>query len=202
MPGRIRDGEPARAPSATVVSVSSSSVADIRTIAYRVDGEDRIVSVDENWGRFAEANGWSAADEVIGTSLWDSIGGSETSLIWSELLARVRHGVALAVPFRCDSPGERRHLRLSLALAEDDAVTFCSTTLGHSERDPIALVAANYGEGEAVRCCSWCKRFDARGWVEVEEAVCRLGLLERESRPVTHAMCADCEVAVRLAAGL
>jgi len=183
------------------VSTSGVTETETETIAYRVDRADRIVWISESWSRFAAANGWSDAD-VVGSSLWDAVAGRETSLIWHELLARARRGVPITVPFRCDSPGARRYLELSITPGGAGEIEFCSSTTDIVERDPIALVAASYADGEPIRCCSWCKRFDTRGWVEVEEAVARLGLLEHEARPVTHSLCPDCETSVRKAAGL
>ncbi|MBA3842305.1 MAG: hypothetical protein H0X39_06755 [Actinobacteria bacterium] len=172
------------------------------TIAYRIDGDDVIVWVNDAWERFADTNGWARGDAVLGRSLWESIAGAETSLLWRELVTRARRGVAINVPFRCDAPDARRYLELSLTPGGSGALEFCSTTTAIEERDPIALMAAHYEPGEPLRCCSWCKRFDTDGWVEVEEAVARLGLLEHESRAVTHAMCAECESRVRNSAGL
>jgi hypothetical protein len=187
--------------STTIDGVSVSSRTDTVTIGYRIDQEDRVVWTSDSWSSFANANGWPDSD-VLGTSLWDAVAGAETSLIWHELVARVRKGVAINVPFRCDSPGARRYLELMVSPGAVGEIEFRSRTTEIVERDPIALMSASYADDEAIRCCSWCKRFDARGWVEVEEAVARLGLLEHEARPVTHAMCPECEVSVRGTEGL
>ena len=178
------------------------STQSAEAIAYRLDRRDTVVWLGDSWQRFAVANGWQTPETVIGKSIWESVSGRETTLIWQELLARARSGVHVKVPCRCDSPGTRRFLELSITPGNRGEVDFCSTTVGLVERDPIALASAHYGRDEDIRCCSWCKRFDTHGWVEVEEAVVRLGLLEHESRPVTHVMCPDYEVTVRRAAGL
>lgn len=172
------------------------------TISYRIDASDTVVWFDEAFGAFARSNSWDEAESVIGRSLWESVVGAETQLIWRELLARARQGVAIQVPFRCDAPGLRRYLRLAITPGSAGEITFRSTTTRLVKRDPQALLSSEYADGEAIRCCSWCKRFDVGGWVEVEEAVERLGLLEQDVGPVTHAMCAECESSVRTAAGL
>ena len=187
---------------ATVEIVQANTAGSEEGIAYRVDRSDTIVWLSDSWQTFALANDWQTPDDVLGTSIWESITGRETTLIWRELLARARQGVPINVPFRCDSPGTRRFLQLSITPGNRGEIDFRSTTLGLVEREPLALVSAHYGPDENIRCCSWCKRFDTDGWVEVEEAVARLGLLEHESRPVTHVMCPDCEVSVRRDAGL
>ena len=172
------------------------------TISYRIDRGDIIVWVNDTWNRFAHDNGWDEAGSVLGRPIWESVGGRETQLIWRELLERARRGVAIQVPFRCDAPAVRRYLRLAITPAAAGEVSFSSTTDRVIQRNPIALLSSHYAEGESIRCCSWCKRFDVGGWVEVEEAVERLGLLEQDTRPVTHAMCAECEASTRSAAGL
>ena len=65
------------------------------------------------------------------------------------------------------------------------------------DREPVALIGPYYGHGEAGRSCSWCRRFDVDGYVEIEEAVARLGLLEQDQRPITHTICEDCAEAFR-----
>lgn len=47
--------------------------------------------------------------------------------------------------------------------------------------------------GGMVRMCSWCKRVLLDDWVEIDEAVRRLGLFELEQPPrVTHTICREC----------
>jgi hypothetical protein len=152
---------------------------------------------------FAQANGAPGlAEAATGISLWSAVAGDETSLLWRELIARVRADVDVSIPYRCDSPGLRRQLQMQLTSLPDGGVEFVSTFSSADERDPVALLASRYGTGEPIRACSWCRRIDAGGYVEIEEAVARLGLLEQELGPISHALCSACAVVVRAAAGL
>lgn len=162
-------------------------------IVYRIDGEDTIVFVNEAWQRFAVENGAPAlARGVLERCLWDYVDGVEVAMLWRELVARARDGHTLTVPYRCDAPAQRRHLVMALAPLPSRGVQFASTVALVEDRDPIALLSRYYGPGVPVRSCSWCRRFDVGGYVEVEEAIVRLGLLEQDQRPITHTICDDC----------
>jgi hypothetical protein len=172
-------------------------------IVYRIDTNDDIVSVNDAWRSFAHANGApTVADEIVGSSIWECIDGPETVLLWRDLIARVRQGATLSIPYRCDAPGRRRCLRMHLERLHDGSVEFASTLAYAEDRDPVELLAAHYELGEPIRCCSWCRRADAGGFVEVEEAIVRLGLLEQESRQITHVICDECAAVVLAAEDL
>jgi hypothetical protein len=166
-------------------------------IIYRIDRSDAIVFVNEGWRTFADANGApDLAREVTGRPLWDSVAGIETTMLWREIVARARSGLLVSFPYRCDSPSQRRQLAMQVAPLEGGGVEFVSTISRVEDRDPVALLSSHYPEGSPVRSCSWCRRFDAGGFVEVEEAILRLGLLEQEDRPITHTICERCEQTV------
>jgi len=60
---------------------------------YRIDSTDNIVSVSDNWNRFADANAWGGSlrsKDVVGHKLWDFIHGIETRYLYQELFRRVR----------------------------------------------------------------------------------------------------------------
>jgi hypothetical protein len=159
-------------------------------VVYRIDGDDKIVFVNDAWRTFAADNGAPAlADGVVGTSLWDAIGGAETRHVWQLLLRRARDGADVVVPYRCDSAAERRHMRMSLRRLPGGDVEFVSETVESDRRDPVERY-------ELLRACSWCNRFDLGGWVDPEEAADQAGLLEAEPAPITHGICPDCQATV------
>ncbi len=170
-------------------------------VVYAVDARDRIVKLNDAWHEFAITNGApQTAEHVLGTSLWDHVTGAEVTMLWRDLLARARAGHTLAVPFRCDAPGERRELEMVVVPAGDGGLTFISLSRSTFARRPLIPAA----DGDvALITCSWCNRFLApAGWVEVEEAVAELGLFEGEPPPLTHTLCPSCDVRVRAEAGL
>jgi hypothetical protein len=172
-------------------------------VVYRVDEGNTIIAVNDAWASFARANGAPRlAEEAVGAPLFGAIHCPELTLLWRDLLARVRHArVTLRLPYRCDSPGERRYYELTVWPESDGVIAFESVSRSTIVRSPQALLEATRESGGHLVSCSWCRRFRVSEWLEVEEAVTRLGLLEETMPIVTHGLCPDCEIRVRAAAG-
>lgn len=168
-------------------------------VSYRIDARDEIVWVNDAYDAFACANGADdLAEHSLGESLWTFVSGAETGVIWRDIVAEARRGRTVTVPYRCDSPGLRRFLQMTVAPLGEGGIEFTSLLKRYEVRAPEALLeCAPNGEGEPLRSCSWCRRFDVGDWVEVEEAVHRLDLLGAPSPRITHAMCAECSERVR-----
>lgn len=171
------------------------------SIVYRIDGHDRIVSVGGPWDAFADENGGEGAarSRVIGRNLFDFITDPTTQQLYRQMLTQARAGRDLQFSYRCDSPDTRRLMEMQMRLVDDaGSVEFRSTPLEEQPRAPVHLAQADGatdGEPEALqRSCGWCNRLDVNGeWLEIEEAVTRLRLMERATPPaVTHGMCEDC----------
>jgi hypothetical protein len=182
---------------------ASTSDGSAAPVVYRVDEGNTIIAVNDAWALSAMENGApELAEHAVGAALFDAIDGPELTLLWRDLLARVRHaGVTLHLPYRCDSPGVRRYFELTVWPESDGVIGFESATRSTVVRSPQALLDATRGSGGHLVSCSWCRRFRVSGWVEVEEAVARLGLLEETMPIVTHGLCPDCEIRIRAAAG-
>lgn len=174
-------------------------------IVYRIDAADRLTFVGAGWDDFALANNGAGAtgESVLGRPLWDFISDVTTAEIYRQVLARIRTGRAMRFEFRCDSPECRRLLEMKIQLVDDTgAVEFRSTTLEEHEREQPSVQSAQADgagpedEPGLIRVCGWCNRLDAAGeWVEVEEALPRLRLLEYpDGRMLTHGICEDCLV--------
>lgn len=172
---------------------------DKRTFVYRIDGSDRVAFVDEEWLRFAAENGAEelSRERVLGASIHTFIADQETSAIYHFLLGKVRAtGTALEVPFRCDSPECRRQMTMEVAPFGEELVEIRSRLIKREPREPIALLDAGVDRSdELVRMCGWCKKIElpAQEWVEVEEGVRALALLEAQRPPgLTHGICPSC----------
>lgn len=172
--------------------------SDDGDVRYRIDGEDRLVFCNDEWDRFAAENDAPAlAGAVIcGRPLWDFIANAEVRHIHEALLKRVRlRQPVLSVPFRCDSPVQRRHMQMRIVRLPDNHVEFRCRTLQIENREPVYV---HYGTDEgaaALRMCSWCNRMNIGrdAWDEIENAVARLGLLADTSpAPITHTICEHC----------
>lgn len=168
---------------------------------WRVDARDVIDHVGGGWDSFAAEN--DAAElvgkSVVGRVLHDFIVGDENRRIHRHLLRAVRaQREPLSLPFRCDSPDLRRHMRLDMRPAGGDAVEFQAVLLRTEKRPHLRLLdprePRSYG---LVVSCSFCHRIredEHGGWLEIDTAVERMGLLACEHPPrLAHGVCPDCK---------
>lgn len=170
-------------------------------IVYRVDGQDRLVSVNSAWDSFATSNEGedAVATHVIGRNLFEFITDRTTQHLYRQMLARIRAGKNIRYTYRCDSPDCRRLMEMQVVATDDmGGVEFRSITLSEQPRDPFGSVREPKGrsaEPERVQpACGWCNRWKVEGeWLEIEQAVPRLGLLEQAVPPLlTHGICEAC----------
>lgn len=114
------------------------------------------------------------------------------------LLRRVRGELrSIDLPFRCDGPAVRRQMDVNIASqASGRFVVFSAWVRVEERRDEFQplLAAETPRSEEALTMCGWCDRFLLDGeWVEVEQAVARLGLFEQPAMPaISHGVCPDC----------
>ncbi|MDX6769184.1 MAG: hypothetical protein SF051_06600 [Elusimicrobiota bacterium] len=172
-------------------------MSEAADVVYHVDARDELVFVNPQWDRFASENDGQAflSHLVLGRPLWDFIADITTRQLYRDMLARVRAGRALTFPLRCDSPDMRRSLSMRATPLDARAVAFTVRTLETQPRPGVRLLAAE-GErrGAPLRMCGWCRKVDVEGaWLEIEDAVARLGLFDAPQPPLTHGICADCE---------
>jgi hypothetical protein len=167
---------------------------------YRIDFTDTIIRVSENWADFANENAWSGSvrpEEVVGHSLWDFIQGRETRHLYQALIRRVRMKTpSKVISFRCDSPGERRHLELLIEALPDDQIEITSRILRTEARTPIRLLGPDAPRSkEIVSLCSVCKKvkISSEKWVELEDGLAHLKIFEKDEMPkLSHGLCQSC----------
>jgi len=167
---------------------------------YCIDDRDVVLGVSGGWGSFARANGWGRGgcpENVVGRVLWDFIQGAETRHLYAELFREVRSGKTCGpIPFRCDSPGERRFLELVMSPLTDRRIEITSTIVRAEPRDNVGLLDIEVPRSnDLVRMCSMCKRIDVArdNWVGTEEGVVKLRLFEANQMPgLTHGVCPSC----------
>ena len=170
------------------------------TYIYRVDPDDIIVSVSDNWSAFAEHNcGGDAlrAENIVGTSLWDGIHGSETIHLYSIILEKTRERLCTPTfPFRCDSPRLRRYFTLALIPEKNGAIEFQSRLERIEQRDPVRIMEPETNRSkELIRICSMCRKMALSDdkWEEVETALQELKYFEEDPLPmISHGFCPSC----------
>ncbi len=166
---------------------------------YRLDSKDRIQFVDPRWLEFARDNDSSGLrrETVLGRPLWDFIAGAETRHLYERVFTAVRQDHrARDLPFRCDAPDRRRHMRLVVSPLEDDALDIEAHLDREETRPSVGLLEPGRPRNdELLKICSWCKQVlvSEDEWAEVEVAVERLHLFEADSLPqLTHGICEPC----------
>ncbi len=180
---------------------------DSDTVWYRIGSQDEILAVSKKWDEFALENGAPhlQASYVVGRSLWSFISGAEVRHLYELLMARIRGSQrTLVLPFRCDAPDRRRYMEMAVAGMPSREVDFVtrvireepreSTWLETAEADPLRTSQGG-AEQSLLAICSWCKkvRLSETEWVELEQAIARLALFQRETLPrVAHGVCQDC----------
>ncbi|HVB38554.1 MAG TPA: hypothetical protein VND92_08445 [Vicinamibacterales bacterium] len=168
-------------------------------IAYHVDEADRIVWIGPDWTTFAAANDAAelVPDVLLNRPLQAWISGLSIWNLYALLMHKVRRtGDPLTFAFRCDAPGLRRFLTMTLSPRPAGGLAFTSRLVRAEARVPVTLFDRRVPRSEQfVTICSWCKRAKMAGgaWVEVEEAVGTLRLFVDMRLPaLTHGICREC----------
>ncbi len=171
-----------------------------RIFSHTVDTRGIIVSVSENWQSFAEENfgaNTCLPEKIIGTPLLDHISDLETKNLYEIIIQKVRKFKQKATfSFRCDSPNERRFLKLSVIPLEAGFVEFKSEIVKTESRESVDLLKPDIERSAGfIRICSMCKKIaiSETEWEEVEVAVEGLKLFEKTKLPqFTHGICQPC----------
>ena len=113
------------------------------------------------------------------------------------MFKRVRAGRPSGpIPFRCDSPQERRFLELLIAPLPDGHIDITSTIIKTENRSPVRLLDKDTQRTkELLRICSMCKKMATpqNEWIEIEEGLARLKIFEVGAMPrLTHGVCPRC----------
>jgi len=170
---------------------------------YELDPLDRLAAVDDAWIAFARDNGAPSLvpPGPMGRSVFDYISDPTTAEFYHAIFARVRKtGLPATLPFRCDAPALRRFLSLHIAPRQDGSLRLQSTVTRVEPRAPAAWAdhSGHSADEPLLRMCSWCKSINVGSeWLEIEEAVTRLGLFEGPARMVTHGICPACDARLR-----
>ena len=172
-----------------------------RTFIYRIDKNDRIIYVDDEWLSFAQENQGELLnrENIYSKSLWDLISGNDTVFLYQHIFDRVRSTKQeIEIPFRCDSPTCRRYMNLIISAQINGVLEFLSQIVREEPRDYVSVFDANIERSEEfMKVCSWCKKvaLSEGDWREIEEAVNILELYSKLPSPqITHGMCPECRV--------
>lgn len=188
--------------------ISASVAADTATmmpgsgsiVEYSINADDIVIGVDGDWAEFARDNdGPELAELEPKRTLWSYIDGDEVRDLWRLLVERVRASQTQAsVPLRCDAPDMRRWVEMTITPTADGIVHFRSLLVFEQARDEASLFgpiseSADDSSTTTVAVCSWCGRgLHNSRWLEIEDLLRALRLLESPSPSVTYGICTTC----------
>jgi hypothetical protein len=193
--------------------VAGQDILDVlEGISYFVDLDGRIVAFGRtNWNQFATENG--AADslrekDVIGRKLSDFINGSEVQDSYGTLTAQLKSDpdTKVVIAYRCDSPTERRDMRLSISAVRSRGRLvgdlYVSTMLSTQSRPHLNVFdfqsmtawAEKQQSLQTLAMCSYCQRLNCgdqvhQDWVEAPEYYRRGGT---DAVKISHGICLGC----------
>jgi len=180
-------------------------------VCYLV-GPDRHIRAcgGDHWRRFAGDNGGPSPDSIVGRDLFDFVLGDRVRACYADLMARMIAGRlgGASFGFRCDSPGLRREMRMSITplreAGEVSAFLFQSVTLNERSRAPVSLFDFARGPTRGadadlplLAMCSYCQKVrhpagseEGDGqWVEAEDYY-RMG--GASDVRISHGICEPC----------
>ncbi len=166
-------------------------------VSYRINGHDEIISVNDDWCRYASDHGWQgiSPEKVLNKPVYNYITDSTTSRLYQYLFKRVRGGSTVRYQFNCESSSHRRLMEMTVtSLGDRGDVELKARMLCKQARMQQFDPANNPQNDEYLKACGWCYRIDIDGnWIHVEDAVGKLGMFEFSRLPqMTHGICKYC----------
>lgn len=164
---------------------------------YWLDRSDQIVRVSDSWDVFALSNEGDSSrwESIRGRPLWEFVSGDPTRMWLRTLIGHVRlcHG-EIERPYRCDSPGERRHMAMRIVAEPGRQLRIEHVVLRSEPREhvvrvePVPLTA-----GRSSRRCSVCGRV-GRGarWFEPDTPEARELVDASGTLRVVYGVCEPC----------
>ena len=172
---------------------------DRRTFIYRIDRNDTIIQVNDQWLDFARENDFDSGklEAVVGSSLWDHIQDGGVRHLYRIIFERIRNGHPISgLPYRCDAPQCRRFMEMNLRETGEMAIEITSRIVRQEPREPVPLLSDFPDRSDDVMVISsYCKkvRIAESGWVEIEEAIMLTGVNESWPLPgLSHSICDPC----------
>lgn len=127
---------------------------------YEIDHNDRIVALNADWDtQAAEGDGGPRCTTaaIIGRPLMDFLAGDATRMFMRSALQAVRLlGQTRRLPYRCDSPSDRRRLEMVMSPLPGGGVRIEHVLVEQTPRLPGLQRLARAGHMAGGWCCSQC----------------------------------------------
>ena len=181
-------------------------------IAYAIDAQARIIAIGaKRWNEFSARNGDPelTADSALWQNLYDIVQGDDVRGIYRRLIDEaLNRSEPIVISSRCDSPGVKRELRLSIAPLRGGrspgSALIQSLVMDEAFRPSLDLfdfkrVLARFHEQAGlplVTLCSFCQRVLLQGshagqsWVTAEDYYHSGGSSDVR---LSHGLCPECK---------
>lgn len=141
-------------------------------VEFLLNEQNEIVAVGEHWDAFALENDAPelVGNAVIGKPLLDYVSGNVTRRFVHQLLQAVRANQQdLALDYRCDSPLQRRYMRMSIRHMNGNLHFEHSVVALEARKRPLKFIKAQQRSKETKIRCSMCNLVrQAEEWLEPE----------------------------------
>lgn len=171
---------------------------DIPNTVYRINENDQITFVNDQWTQFALANDAPelAGNNVLSSDFWTFITDDTTRFLYGQLVKRAREGYKIQFQFRCDSADLRRDVEMRMSRHPSGEVEFDVRVLSVVPREPYDILYRRAKRSEDfIDACSWCNRIklDNETWAEIDQAMEMVGAFKGDFVPqLSHGICGDC----------
>jgi hypothetical protein len=165
---------------------------------YLIDGDDRIIYVNQAWLNFAQENDAAeiTADRVMEKSIFEFITGGDTQSLYATLHTNVRaRRKEIVIPFRCDSPSVVRQMTLTLRPLENGAIEYEGRVVQKTTRNPVTILFRLADRTDrSIPICSLCRRVSVQAeWLELSDVVVQLPSLKTAMFPrLLETVCPNC----------
>ena len=163
--------------------------------SYAIDTRGTVLWTDSGFAELARLNDVpDLPEQAVGRRLDHFVAGARPKALQAKLIERARASAEpVDLRYRCDSPSQRRHAVLRMAVGPDGALVFTTWFEAIEDRPPLALIDPRLPRGDgSVRLCAWCNRFDVGGWREADHALSRIPLTNLPR--VEPGLCEVCEL--------
>jgi hypothetical protein len=154
-----------------------------------LDQNNVIVYVGGDWDRFAHENGGRAATgaQVSGRALLSCVRGPQTRAFLAASIAAVREtGKQFVMHYRCDSPGIRRFMRMTVVSLRAGRVLMLHDFLAEDKVGTTQVSPLFADRADVVKCPLCCSVLYGQIWMDPFLPD------EPHSHHVHYEMCPDC----------
>lgn len=166
------------------------------TLSYIIDINDKIISANHGFGKFAiENNSKDLAKSIIGESIWKFIYFDEVHRLYQRLFEAIRKtDKKVDLNFRCDSHDVLRFMKMNIEPIGENSLQIKTKLIRQVDRKKMLSREILYlGINSGTPMCSNCNKIyinEKSAWLEIDKAI-EKNHIGRELS-VNFKICEDC----------